>query len=268
VTLTQAVALGILQGGTEFLPISSSGHLALAQNLLPGLQGHLLLFDVVVHVGTLVAIAVLLRERVWALAKASLSFLPGVSLSASDTDRRWVWLIVAGSVPTAVIGLLLRGASERLLGDPRGVGAALLVTAALLLVSERLGRRDRGANDLSLLDALICGTAQGLAVIPGISRSGATVASVLWRGAEGAVAVEFSLLLSMPAIAGAALLVGIEGFGTLQAAELAPLAVGFLSALLTGVLAVKALRWIVVQRRLAPFALYCALLGGGAIILG
>ena len=148
------------------------------------------------------------------------------------------------------------------------MGVALLVTAALLLVSERLGRRDRGASELSWVDALVCGTAQGLAVIPGISRSGATVAGALWRGADGAVAVEFSLLLSLPAVAGAALLVGIEAAGSTRAADLAPLAVGFVSALGTGILAVKALRWIVVRRRLAPFALYCALVGGGAIILG
>lgn len=267
-TLTQAFALGVLQGGTEFLPVSSSGHLALAQNLMPGLSGSLLLFDVVVHVGTLIAIVVLLRDRVLALIQAALSFLPGGSPAGLEVERRWLGLILAGSVPTAVIGLALRETTEAILEKPAAVGAALLVTGVVLFLSERLGRRDRGAADLTWLDALAIGTAQGLAVIPGISRSGATVAAALARNADGRVAVEFSLLLSMPAIAGAALLVGLEHGSALEAAELAPLGVGFAAALVTGMLALRALQWIVVQRRLLPFAAYCVVLGAGALVLG
>lgn len=268
-TLTQALVLGVLQGVTEFLPISSSGHLALAQNLMPGLSGPLLLFDVVVHLGTLLAIAVLLRERIVRLLRAALSFVPGLGAAdVSDVDRRWVLLILAGSVPTALIGLGLRDTTEALLERPAGVGVALLVTAALLLISERLGRRSRGAEDLGWVDALVCGVAQGLAVIPGISRSGATVAAALWRDVDGSTAVEFSLLLSMPAVAGAALLVAIESGGSGVGENLGPLLVGFAAALLTGIAAVKALQWVVVRRRLAPFAAYCAIVGVGAIILG
>ena len=263
----QALALGILQGSTEFLPISSSGHLALAQNLLPGVSGPLLLFDVVVHLGTLLAIAVLFRRRLWELLRAALSYLPGAA-AVPDADRRWLGLILIGSVPTAVIGLALRDVSESLLERPAGVGAALLVTAFLLLVSERVGQRSRGSGELGALDALLVGTAQGLAVIPGISRSGATVATGLWRDLRGDVAVEFSLLLSMPAVAGAALLVGLESGIRLDAAELAPLAVGFGAALVSGLLAVKALQWVVVRRRLLPFAIYCGVLGAGALALG
>ena len=265
----QALGLGILQGGTEFLPISSSGHLALAQNLLPGLTGHLLLFDVVVHLGTLLAIAVLFRRRIGQLLRAGFSYLPGgASGQVSDVDRRWLLLIGVGSVPTAAIGLLLRDTTESLLERPAWVGAALLVTALLLVVSERTGSRERGAAEIGLVDALIIGVAQGLAVIPGISRSGATVAAALWRDARGDVAVEFSLLLSMPAVAGAALLVGIESGGVVTAAEVAPLAVGFVAALATGLVAVKALQWVVTRRRLLPFAVYCALLGTGALAFG
>ena len=268
-TLTQALLLGVLQGATEFLPISSSGHLALAQNLMPGLGGDLLLFDVVVHLGTLAAIAVLLRERVWGLVGAGISLLPGVGRERSnEADRRWLGLILAGSVPTAVIGLGLRDTTEALLEWPAGVGVALLVTALLLVLSERLGARTRGAESLGLADALICGVAQGLAVVPGISRSGATVAAALFRDVDGAVAVEFSLLLSMPAVAGAALLVAVESAGQVGAGELGPLAVGFGAAFLTGMAAVKVLQWIVIRRRLLPFAIYCTLVGAGAILVG
>ncbi len=268
-TLSQALLLGVLQGATEFLPVSSSGHLALAQNLMPGLTGELLLFDVVVHLGTLLAIAVLLRERVWGLLQAGASFLPGLGRErASEADRRWLGLIVAGSVPTALIGLGLRDTTKALFAWPPGVGVALLVTAVLLVLSERMGTRTRGAESLRLGDALFCGVAQGLAVVPGISRSGATVAAALFRGADGAVAVEFSLLLSMPAVAGAALLVALESAGRVSADQVAPLAVGFGAAFLTGMAAVRALQWIVVRRRLLPFAIYCTLVGGGAILVG
>ena len=267
-TLSQALLLGILQGATEFLPVSSSGHLALAQNLMPGLTGELLLFDVVVHLGTLLAIAVLLRRRVWGLLMAGVSLLPGVGSGGREADRRWLGLILAGSVPTALIGLGLRDTTEALLEWPAGVGVALLVTALLLVLSERMGARTRGADSLRISDALICGIAQGLAVIPGISRSGATVAAALFRGADGAVAVEFSLLLSMPAVAGAALLVALESAGRVSADQVAPLAVGFGAAFLTGMAAVRALQWIVVRRRLLPFAIYCTLVGAGAILVG
>lgn len=268
-TLTQALALGALQGGTEFLPISSSGHLALAQNLMPGLTGSLLLFDVVVHLGTLLAIALLLRERIWRLIRAGISFLPGAGrVEARGVDRRWLALIAVGSLPTALLGLLLRGTTEAVLEQPPLVGAALLVTAGLLVTSERIGRRTRNREALGVLDAALVGVAQGLAVIPGISRSGATVAAGLWRDARGDVAVEFSLLLSMPAVAGAALLVLIENGPELALADLGPLAVGFAAALVTGIAAVKLLQWAVTQRKLLPFAVYCSVVGAGAIVFG
>jgi undecaprenyl-diphosphatase len=268
----QALALGVLQGATEFLPISSSGHLVLAQNLIPGLSGPLLLFDVVVHLGTLVAIVVLLRVRIARLVLAAASLLPagwgGPAREGLEVERQWIFLLAAGTLPTAIVGFGLRGLAEELLHRPAAVGLALLVTAALLVGSERFGRRTRQAGELGWIDAVAIGTAQGLAVIPGISRSGATVAVGLWRDARGDVAVEFSLLLSVPAVAGAALLVGLESAGELRAEHLAPLATGFVAALVTGMAALKALQWVVVKRRLFPFALYCAVVGIGAIALG
>lgn len=271
-TLTQALALGALQGATEFLPISSSGHLALAQAALAISGAPLLLFDVVVHLGTLTAIAVLLRRRIIGLVRAAASFRPGATPpppgSGLAVDRRWLALIALGSVPTAVLGLLLRGPAEAWLERPTVVGVALVVTAGVLVVSERVGHRSRPAGELGVLDALVVGTAQGLAVIPGISRSGATVAAALARDARPDVAVELSLLLSMPAVLGAALLVGVQSGARVTASDVAPLCVGFATALVTGVAAVKALQWAVSSRRLLWFASYCAVLGGGAIVLG
>lgn len=267
-TLFQALVLGVLQGISEFLPISSSGHLALAEHWLaidtPGL-----LFDVVVHLGTLAAIALLLRGRIAALARAGLSLLAGRAASESQkVDRSWVLLIAAASLPTAIIGLLLKDSVESAHARPAAVGAGLLVTAVLLVAAERRGRRDRGAGLLGLKDALLIGVAQGLAVFPGISRSGATIAAALGRDVRGDTAVEFSMLISIPAVAGAALLEIVGNAPGLSTDAFAPLAVGFGTALLTGVFALKALQWAVSRRRLLPFAVYCSGLGMGAIFLG
>ncbi len=266
-TLLQALSLGVLQGVTEFLPVSSSGHLALMQHFMPGISTPFLLFEVVVHLGTLCAIVLVLRARILALCVASRSLLPG-SIAGDPADRRWIVLIAVASVPTAAIGLALRGPVEAALHRPALVGGALLVTAVLLLVSERIGRRTRGPAEIRVVDALWIGIAQGVSVLPGISRSGATIAAGLWRDARGEVAVEFSLLASIPAVAGATLLVALAGDRSAGSADLAPLAVGFVSALGTGVLALRALQWAVAKRKLLPFAGYCGLVGVGAIVLG
>lgn len=268
-TLLQALLLGVVQGVTEFLPVSSSGHLALLQHFMPGISTPFLLFEVVVHLGTLCAIVLVLRRRLAVLSRAALSFLPGVdSAAGSAADRRWILLILYASLPTAAIGLLLRGPVEAVLHRPAAVGGALLVTGALLLVSERIGSRSRGPEGLGVLDALLVGAAQGLSVVPGISRSGGTIAAALARGAQGEVAVEFSLLISLPAVSGATLLVVLGGDRPLWTTPLAPLAVGFAAAFVTGVAALRALQWAVAKRKLLPFAVYCGLLGVGAIAFG
>ena len=183
-TVAQALWLGVLQGATEFLPVSSSGHLALAESLLPGGQEPELLFDLLLHLATLLAIAVILRRRILDLALAGLSLLSGRDSAARRTDRRWLGLLVVASVPTALLGLALRELVGEARGQPVWVGASLLVTAALLILSERVGRRDRGAADLGVGDAVVIGAVQGLAVMPGISRSGSTIAAALCRNSR------------------------------------------------------------------------------------
>ena len=267
-TLDQALVLGVLQGVTEFLPVSSSGHLALAQWLVDW-QGPRLLFDVVVHLGTLAAIALVLRGRLYGLARAALSFLPGgLGPSGNRLERRWLLLLALGSIPTAIIGFALHDVITAMHLLPRGVGGALLVTAALLVLSERIGGRRRGPEALGAADAVVIGLAQGLGLVPGISRSGSTIAAALWRDVRGDVAVEFSILLSVPAVLGAGLFeIQRSGLAAVDA-DAFPLLVGFGAAFVAGTLSLKALRWVVVGRRLLPFAVYCALVGAGAIVLG
>ena len=268
-TLSDAFALGLLQGATEFLPVSSSGHLVLAKHLLDVdlAAGSGLLFDLFVHLGTLLAIVLVLRRRVGQIGRAALSYLPGGS-AADASDRRWLWLIAAGSVPTALLGLGLYGAVEAMQARPAWVGVALLATAAILFASERTGARRRSRADLGWSDALLIGGLQGLAVLPGISRSGATVAGGLLRDVDAETAVEFSMLLSIPAILGAsALELAGAGTGVLSAAGGA-LAAGFVAAFAMGALCLKALQWAVRQRRLKGFAAYCGCVGLGAVWLG
>ncbi len=266
-TVFQALALGVLQGATEFLPVSSSGHLALAESLVAPLEAPGLLFDVVVHFGTLLAIVVILRERVKRLAVTVWALLPRTR-RADETDRRWLLLLVVGSLPTAAIGLALRETVGRVHSEPALVGACLLGTALILVLSERRGSRTRGAAELRVADALWVGAVQGLAVLPGLSRSGSTVGIALWRDVRAETAVEFSMLLSVPAVLGANLYeVSRIGLAAVRA-ELLPLTLGFSTALITGALCLKALQWAVTRRKLRPFAAYCALLGVGAIVFG
>jgi undecaprenyl-diphosphatase len=283
VTLWEALGLGVLQGVTEFLPISSSGHLALAQAWLgTGGSAPNLLFNVVVHLGTLLAVVAVLWQRLLALAAGALSIVtrpfPGSERpgggraseqdSALAVSRRWVWLILLASIPTAVIGLAVRDFVVEMNSHPAWIGGAFLGTAALLFSAERFGARSRDAARLGWVDALVIGIAQGAGVLPGISRSGITISAALWRDVRADAAVEFSILVSVPAIVGANLLemlsVGAEGVR----AEWVPLAVGFAGAFLAGAASIKALQWVVAKRRLLPFAAYCALLGTGAVILG
>jgi undecaprenyl-diphosphatase len=151
---------------------------------------------------------------------------------------------------------------------PAAVGAALLVTAGILAVADRVGDRSREESELRWVDAVIVGAAQGLGVIPGISRAGATVTAALVRNTRAEVAVEFSMLISIPAVLGANLLEGTRaGAGALSAQGI-PLLVGFVAAFLVGALSLNALRWVVGRRKLLPFAAYCGLVGLGALSLG
>ncbi len=268
-TLAQALALGVIQGVTEFLPISSSGHLALAEDWIPGLERPPMLFDVVVHLGTLAAVLWGFRLRVAALGRGAWSLVSrGRPAPELERDRRFIGLIAIACLPTAIVGAGLAPTVVMIRTHPEIVGLALLGTAGILLASMRAGRGSLGAHELSLFDALLVGIAQGFSVIPGISRSGATIGVALGRGASPDVAVEFSLLAAVPAIAGANLFVVLTRFEPDHAIALAPLAAGFLAAFVAGLLALRVLRRVVAGRRFLPFAAYCVVLGLGAIAFG
>ena len=258
--LPDAILLGIVQGITEFLPISSDGHLAIVQHYLPDFSQPGLLFDVLLHVGTLGAMLLYFQRDVVRLLTA-----PFRGDHEAHRDRRLLGLIVAASVPTAIIGLTLKSAVERWMENMLVVALMLILTGILLFVGERYrrgGRRSESA--LTVTDAVLTGIAQGLAVLPGLSRSGSTIATLLFRGVDGETAARFSFLMAMPAIAGAALL-SFKDSGALPAGEIPVYLAGTGVAFLVGIGAIRLLLGVIRRQRLVWFAIYCW--GAGLLLL-
>lgn len=255
----QAVILGVVQGLTEFLPVSSSGHLVIGQHLL-GLTEPELLFDVAVHVGTLIAVVVFFWRELWTMLRG---------LWARDEEgergRRLILLVFMGSVPTAIIGVLFRHDFERLFGSVTAVGIALLITGVMLMATHfaPLGRREIWR--MGVWRAVVIGFVQGIAITPGISRSGSTISAALLLGVDRRLAAEFSFLLSLPAILGA-LLLHIKDLGPDQAVEWTPLLTGAGVAAVTGLAALKLLIGVVQRGGLHWFAFYCWVVGAVALL--
>jgi undecaprenyl-diphosphatase len=261
-SIVEALILGVIQGITEFLPVSSSGHLVLFQRIF-GISEPALLFDTMVHVGTLAAVFAVLWRDIWGILKR-----PFQPLTA--------YLIIA-TLPTVVIALVFKDAIEGAFASGAFLGFAFLITSCLLLLSEVLSGRSGGPDSpggmkekkgMNWLDALIIGLLQGVAIIPGVSRSGATLSGALFRKLSRDFAARFSFLLSIPAILGALVLQLkdlAEGAGGETAAEagigIAPLIVGIAAAALVGFFAIRAMLKIVRERSLMGFAIYTAVLG-------
>ncbi len=251
----RAVWLGALQGVTEFLPISSDGHLAIARALL-GYEGGGLSETVLLHVGTLVATLLVLHAEVRSTVQGSYRALRESAARESVAAREALAVVVA-SLPTAVLGLVMKDTVERWSSDVRIVGGFLLVSAAFVAASHRF--RDGVAPVLDVRRALVLGALQGLAVLPGWSRSATTIAAGMALGLTPAASFRFSFLLSLPAVAGACAL-ELRDPAVLRA--LGPTAwLGAAVAFGTGVLALRLLRGVVDSGRFAYFALYLVPVG-------
>lgn len=265
--MLSSIFLGVVQGATEFLPISSSGHLVLFQNLM-GFREPQLLLDISLHIGTLLAVLVVFRNDLAGMAVELRGLVAPERAKGNGAPFRerlqgslLTWVVV-GNVPTALIGLVFKDPLERLFGSVSLVGSMLLVTGLLVALTRLAPGRTRR---LGLLVALAVGTAQGLAIIPGISRSGATIACGLLMGLDRDLAARFSFLLSVPAIAGALMLQLVTGDAA--GPGLAVLIAGGLSAAVVGFLALLLLMGMVRKGRLFWFAPYCWALGLGVILL-
>ena len=271
-SVADALALGVIQGLTEFLPVSSSGHLVVAGALL-GVEGGGIAFDVVVHAGTLFAVLLVyggdLRRILVQTGKALPLLLQGRVREAWALEGfRLGLFLVAATIPTAVVGLLFQETFERLFASLFAVGVAFLVTGGVLLLADRASRRtgptEDGTRPLSLPRALLIGLAQGAAITPGISRSGSTIGAALLVGLDRTRAAQFSFLLSVPAIAGATVLELKDGLPP-GGAGLGAYATGFVASALTGFVALRLLLYLIRIERLGVFAWYLFPLGLGVI---
>lgn len=250
----EAVLLGVVQGLTEFLPVSSSGHLVVGQALLgielPGVE-----FEVAVHFATLVSVLVAYRRRVGALMRGSVRLDPGT--------WRYLGLIALANVPAAAVYFLLGDVVEAAFENPAAAGVAFLVTGGMLWSARAALRRApapfprvRGPRV-----AMLIGVAQAFALFPGISRSGSTVVAALWLGVESDDAAEFSFLMSVPAILGAALLQLLDGGAAAPALGAVPLVLGAAAAAATGLLAIRLFLAVLRARSFHRFAPYPWILG-------
>jgi len=252
-----AIFLGVLQGATEFLPISSSGHLALAEYFL-GLKEAGLAFDVALHLGTLLAIVVYFRQDFLMMAAA---FLPGDKSSVNDEERirlrRLAFFIVLATIPGVIAGLVLGDASETTLRQPVYVATALGGLGLLLLWAEKRGSHVRDFRSITLSDSLLIGLSQALAIVPGVSRSGITMTTGLFRGLNRQTAARFSFLLSAPIIFGAGVYKFPEMINQGLAVEQAAFYLtGFIASALSGYMFIAFLLRFVRTRTFEVFAYY------------
>jgi undecaprenyl-diphosphatase len=249
----EAIVLGAVQGLTEFLPVSSSGHLVLFQKII-GISEPALLFDTLLHGGTLAAIVLVLRRDIWALVKNPFQPLT-------------LYLIVA-TIPAVIAGLLLKDIIERAFADGAFLGYAFILTSIALFTAEYIAGlpgRERRSGDITWFDALIIGVLQAMAIMPAVSRSGLTLSGALFRRLEREFAARFSFLMAIPAILGALVLQIHEfaagGPGTAPAIGTLPMIAGTVTAALVGIVSVSLMLKIVREHSLRGFGIYTAILG-------
>jgi undecaprenyl-diphosphatase len=252
--ILEAILLGIVQGLTEFLPISSSGHLVLLQKML-GIDEPTILFDTMLHVGTLIAVFAVLWQDVWKLLKKPFQKMTG--------------LLIIATIPTVIFALLFNDFIEDAFHSARFLGFEFLITAAALIIAEFLSRRSGETKDedkMNWLDALIIGVMQALSIIPAVSRSGMTLSGALSRKLDRGLAARFSFLLSIPAILGALVFQAKDLFGETSAnveagIGIIPMIAGVAAAAIVGFLSIRIMLKIVKEKSLIGFAIYVAVLG-------
>jgi undecaprenyl-diphosphatase len=267
--LLQAIVLGIVQGLTEFLPISSSGHLIVVPALLgwedPFIES--LAFSVMLHIATLLALLIYFRDDWLRLIPAGLASIRDRSL-ADDPDRRLAWLLVVATIPAVIAGVLLNDPIETAFRQPRLVAVTLVIGAAILFLADRLGSHARRMDSIGFPLALGIGAAQALALVPGISRSGISISAGLFAGLDRGSAARFAFLMATPITAGAGLwelrkvLVGEAGVSI----PIVPLVGGMVAALIAGLLAIAVLLRYLRTHGLGVFVVYRLALAAVVIV--
>ena len=256
----QAIILGIIQGVTEFLPISSTAHLILAPWIFgwddPGLA-----FDVVLHLGTLTGIIAFFRKDFYSMLQGMFS---GITVRKEYAGKEGMvgWYIIIGTIPAGLAGLFLKDQIETVLRSPRIIAVSLIVFGLILLWAEAVGRKKRRMDHLNIIDAIVIGCAQAVALIPGVSRSGITITAGLFRNLERAAAARFAFLLSTPVIMAGGLLSAVDVYKEgLPQDMFWPFVAGFAASAVSGFIAIKYLLLFLSKRKVNVFVYYRIVVG-------
>jgi len=268
-TIFQSIILGIIQGLTEFLPISSSAHLVIIPFLLgwniP--EAQIFPFDVLVQLGTLLAVIIFFYQDIWAIVRGWVLALVH-HRPLENPEARLGWYIILASIPAALLALLIKNQVEAAFNNAAATAAFLFVTAIFLLLAEWLSKRSRDYKQINWLDALVMGIGQAVALFPGISRSGSTISAGMARNLDRRSAARFSFLMSIPAMLGAGLVSVKDLLEVPNLSDFLPvMAIGFITA---GVVGYFSIRWMlnfVTSHSLRIFAYYCAALGAITLIV-
>jgi undecaprenyl-diphosphatase len=251
-SIIQAIILGLIQGLTEFLPVSSSGHLVLFQKIF-GINEPTLIFDTMVHVGTLAAVVTVLWKEIFSILKKPF--------------QKLTWLLLAVTIPTGIIGIMFKDSLEAMYESGSTLGFEFLATGIIILFAERLNSGRKNIKETSYLDAAFIGVMQGAAIMPAVSRSGLTISGALMRDLDREFAAKFSFLLSIPAILGAAVFqvkdileVGSTGIIT------APIAAGTIAAAIAGYFSVRFMIVLIKKGSMKYFSYYVFIIGALVII--
>lgn len=280
-TILQSIFLGIVQGLTEFLPVSSSGHLAIIQNIFKIDTGSSILFDILLHIGTLLVVFVVYWKDIWKLIVETFRMLGDIFSNLGTffknrkleekikykrivrtNYRKFVVLLIVSTIPTGIIGVLgeklIKGASDTLLIP----GICLLITAVLLLISDRAQNCYKIPKDVTYGEGVLVGVAQGFATLPGLSRSGTTITACLLCGFDRKFAVKYSFILSIPAILGAAVLeISDVGSEVITQGMIGTYLAGMAAAALVGYICIKTMLVVVKNKKFKYFAYYCFVVG-------
>jgi undecaprenyl-diphosphatase len=268
--IIQAIIVGIVQGLTEFLPISSSAHLIFFQEFL-GLTQANLAFDTLLHLGTLVAVIIYFFKDIIQMIRAFFSSLSDIFRGKfkegfeNNPYKKLTWLVIIGTIPAGLMGVFFKDIIEGMFQSFAIPAFFLLVTGVLLYISQRINVGNRSIRKMGIKDTVIVGFAQGLAILPGISRSGATISSGLLLGLEKEFAAKFSFILAIPAILGATL-IQLKDISLGLDANLTAYVFGFLAAAISGYLAISLFLRLIREKNLDIFAYYCWIVGTAILV--
>ena len=270
----ESVVLGLVQGLAEFLPISSSGHLALLQQFFGIEEDNVLLFAVLLHVGTLISVFIVYWKDIWELLVELVLTIKdlftgkGLRLDERPVRKLGVMIIVA-TIPTGIMGVLFNDFFNSLYNSVAPIGVGLIITGFLLVIAERMGDSNRGIKQMNYRNALFIGFVQGVAICPGISRSGSTLFGSLICNLDRKFAVKFVFSISIPSILGSAVMEAPAAIKAgMDMSQLGPVLVGMAVAAVSGLIAIKSMIKIVSSKKLSYFSYYVWIVGLAVVLYG